>query len=129
MSDDNATRYATVEQVSAGFRELDSDETDRANALLAEAAVIIDSYAPDADAEMKQVVSCRMVRRAIGSGDDISIPLGATQGSMSALGYSQSWTIGGGTGAVGELYITKAEKMMLGLGEKIGASNPLERMC
>ena len=50
--------------------------------------------------------------------------MGATQGSMSALGYSQSWTIGSGT--VGELYLSKLEKKLLGTGDKIGSRSPAE---
>ena len=55
---------------------------------------------------------------------DENIPIGATQGSMSALGYSQSWTTGTGS-SVGELYLAKLDKKLLGVGNAIGASNPL----
>ena len=65
-----------------------------------------------------------MVMRAIGDGDGGGIPMGATQGSQSGLGYSESWTIG--SGSAGELYIGKLEKKLLGSDNKIGASNPLE---
>ena len=113
--------YATVAQVEAGFRSLTADEESVCAALLEEAAVIIDAYNADADIENKQVVSCRMVRRAIGAGD-ASVPVGATQGTMTAGPYSQSWTMTGGS--TGELYLGKMEKKLLGLGDKFGASNP-----
>jgi hypothetical protein len=94
--------------------------------LLDDAAVIIDAYNADAQADAKKLVSVRMVLRALGDGADAGIPLGATQGSMSALGYSQSWTIG--AGSAGELYIGKLEKKLLGCGDKIGSYSPVEEL-
>ncbi len=52
--------------------------------------------------------------------------MGATQGSQSALGYSQSWTISGG--ASGELYLSKLEKQLLGCGNKIGSYSPVQEL-
>lgn len=112
--------YATVEQVAAGFRPLTNEEQSVCEALLDEAAVIIDAYNSQASAEAKQVVSCRIVRRAIGVGD-ASVPMGATQGSMTAGPYSQSWTMS--NGSTGELYLGKLEKTLLG-GYRLGATNP-----
>ena len=115
--------YATIEQVEAGFRELDADEREVCSALLDEAAVMIDAAAKDAGEEVKRVVSCRMVRRVIGSTDTDLAPIGTTQGTVSAGGYSQTWTVGGTTG---ELYLSKTEKTLLGVGNRIGARSPLE---
>lgn len=115
--------YATVDDVMNGFRPLDSDEQAKAEALLDEAGIIIDAYNIDADIERKKLVSCRMVRRMIGDGD--IYPMGASQGSLSAGGYTQSWTIGSG-GASGELYLSKLEKKLLGYGSKIGSHSPVE---
>jgi hypothetical protein len=114
--------YATVEEVEAGFRELTADEKEKCSALLDEADVLIDAVAWSADGRAKKVVECRMVRRAIGDNSGSDTPLGATQGSISALGYSQSWTMG--TGSAGELYLSKTDKSLLGLSNKIGMSNP-----
>ena len=114
-------KYASVEQVEAGFRELTEAEQDKCEALLVEAAVMIDAIAKNASEEAKCVASCRMVRRALDSGT--GTPIGVTQGTVSALGYSQTWNVGTG-GATGELYIGKAERSLLGLSNKIGASNP-----
>nr|DAE67065.1 MAG TPA: hypothetical protein [Bacteriophage sp.]DAM22697.1 MAG TPA: hypothetical protein [Caudoviricetes sp.] len=120
--------YAEVQDVEAGFRALSKEEQTRCVALLSEAAVIIDHYNPDADADTKRVVSCRMVRRPLGDGEDgVSFPMGATQGTATALGYSQSWTMG--SGSSGELYLSKLEKKLLGVGSKIGARSPLEDLC
>ena len=112
--------YATVAQVAAGFRPLTTEEQSVCAALLDEAAIIIDAYNADASASAKQVVSCRMVRRAIGAGD-ASVPMGATQGSMTAGPYSQSWTMS--NGSTGELYLGKLERTLLG-GYRLGATNP-----
>lgn len=117
--------YATVEDVQERMtRHMTEEEQNVCETLLDDAAVIIDAYNKEADIAAKKLVSCRMVVRSIdtGAGD---IPLGATQGSMSALGYSQSWTISSG-GAVGEMYLGKLEKRMLGLGDRIGSKSPVE---
>ena len=122
--------YAEVKDVEGGFRELSKDEQTRCAALLVEAAVIIDSYNPGASADAKKLVSCRMVRRQLGesdSGGGVSFPVGSTQGTATALGYSQSWTMSGGSS--GELYLSKLEKKLLGVGSRIGARSPLEDLC
>ena len=122
--------YATAEDVAAGFRNLSDDEKDRCVSLLEEAAVIIDAYSAGADADRKKLVSCRMVRRVLGDGcgnDAPLYPLGSTQGSVSAMGYSQSWTMSGGSS--GELYLSKLEKKLLGVGSRVGARSPLEDLC
>ena len=92
-----ATTYATVADVQAGLtRTLSTAEQTVCQELLEEAAVIIDAYNADAEDDSKKVVSCRMVRRAIGDGGG-SIPMGATQASQSGLGYSESFTFGIGS--------------------------------
>lgn len=120
--------YATVEDVQARMtRTLTETEEDVAETLLDDAAVLIDSYNTTATDATKKVVSCRMVVRALGDGVDAGVPMGATQGSVSALGYAQSWTIGSG-GAFGDLYIGKVEKQMLGVGNNIGSYSPTEEL-
>lgn len=120
--------YATAYDVEEGFRALTSEEQTRAEVLLQEAAIIINAYNQSAITDVKRLVSCRMVRRQLGAGDggDIQFPMGSTQGSMSAMGYSQSWTMG--SGSVGELYLSKLDKKLLGVGNRIGAHSPLEGM-
>ena len=122
--------YAQLQDVEAGFRILSDEERSRCTALLSEAAIIIDNYNADADPECKLLVSCRMVRRQLGedgSGDAVTFPMGATQGTATALGYSQSWTMSGGSS--GELYLSKLEKKLLGVGSRLGARSPLEDLC
>lgn len=118
--------YATVAEVEAGFRDLSQDEEAICTALLDEAAIIIDSYNADATAANKKLVSCRMVRRSIGDSDTQSVPIGATTGSMSAMGYSQSWTLT--NGSAGQLYLEKLEKKLLGVGNKIGSYSPTQEL-
>ena len=116
--------YATTSDVQARLPwTMDTTQTNICAKLLEDAAVIIDAFAQSASADVKQVVSCRMVMRALGDGSTSGVPMGATQGSQSALGYSQSWTIS--NGANGELYLSKIEKRLLGLGNRIGVFNPL----
>lgn len=120
--------YATVQDVQSRMtRTLSADEQSVCSVMLDDVAVLIDSYNYGADPDAKKVVSCRMVIRAIGDGGDIGVPMGATQGSMSALGYSQSWTIGA-SGAVGELYLSKTDKKMLGAGNSIGSYSPVQEL-
>lgn len=123
-------RYATVEDVAEGFREIEasSDEAQKCEALLGEAAVMIDAYNEEASADAKKLVSCHIVRRMLGDGENsYSVPLGSTQGSIAAGGYSQSWTYGSSGGA-GEMYLTRADKKLLGVSDRIGAYSPLEAM-
>lgn len=122
-------RYATVEDVEAGFRTLEDSEKTLCNALLDEAGIVIDAYNKEAEEERKRLVSCRMVRRQLDAGpgaaqNAVAFPMGASQGSASALGYSQTWTMSGGS--VGELYLSKLEKKLLGVGDRIGTRSPLE---
>lgn len=118
--------YATVEDVQARItRDLTEDEQAVCSTLLDDVAVMIDGYNSGASADAKKIVSCRVVIRALG--DDSGVPTGATQGSMSGLGYSQSWTISSG-GSVGELYLGKTEKQILGYGNKIGSYSPTQEL-
>ena len=120
--------YATVADVqNRMMRTMSSAEQRVCEALLEDAAVIIDGFAQKASAANKKAVSCRMVQRALGDGAESGVPMGATQGSQSALGYSQSWTISGG--ASGELYLTKLEKQLLGIGNKIGSYSPVQALA
>lgn len=120
--------YATVEDVQARMtRELSEQEQAVATNLLDDAAVMIDVFNEKAVEANKKVVSCRMVIRALGDGDTVGVPVGATQGSMSGLGYSQSWTLT--NGSVGELYLSKSDKALLGGSDRIGSYSPVEELA
>ena len=117
--------YATVTDVQARMtRTLSSSEQNVCATLLDDAAVLIDAFRKTASDDAKKVVSCRIVIRAMGDGTDIA-PMGASQGSMSGLGYSQSWTMASG-GSVGELYLSKTDKQILGAGNLIGSYSPIQ---
>ena len=119
--------YATVSDVEARTTHTyTTDEESVISTLLDDAAVHIDAYNANATADAKKLVSCSMVLRAIGDGDDV-MPLGATQGSIAAGGYSQSWTMGNGGGS-GELYLSKEEKKLLGYGNSIGSYSPVQEL-
>lgn len=119
-------KYAELEDVELTYRKLRQEEWFPCSAYLEEAALLIDAYNPQADPDRKKLVTLRMVRRQLDANNSeaISYPTGATQGSASAFGYSQSWTVSGGS--VGELYLSKLEKRLLGVGNRIGCCNPLE---
>ena len=119
--------YAAIEDVKAKTtRSFSAEEETVLETLLEDAAVMIDAFAPDADSAAKKLVSCRMVLRSMGDDNANTFPLGTSQGSMAAMGYSQSFTVGSG-GSLGELYLSKQEKQMLGIiSNKIGSHSPVE---
>ena len=120
--------YATVQDVENRMtRTLTADEESVCATLLDDVAVLIDAYNEGASDGAKKIVSCRVVIRALGDGGDTGIPVGASQGSMSALGYSQSWTIGA-NGSVGEVYLGKTDKKLLGVGDSIGSYSPTQEL-
>ena len=117
--------YATIEDVTAGMmRDVSEDETRVLTQLLDEVAVLIDAYNSKASADAKKLVSVRVVRRQIGDGEGSGVPIGATQGTVSALGYSQTWTLS--SGSAGEAYLSKIDKALLGRDNAIGSRSPVE---
>lgn len=120
--------YADVMDVQDRMlRTMSAEEQTMCAVMLEDAAVIIDAYNAQAAADAKKIVSCRMVIRALGDGETSGVPLGASQGSMTALGYTQSWTMGSG-GAAGEMYLGRLEKKLLGAGNSIGSYSPVEEL-
>ena len=118
--------YATIADIKARTTDtIPVSEEAVITAQLEDAAVIIDAYNKDASLDAKKVVSCRMIIRTLNSVGDI--PMGATQGSMSGLGFSQSWTMG--SGATGELYLSKLDKQTLGGGNRIGSYSPVQELA
>lgn len=118
--------YATTTDVQARMtRTMTPSEQTMCATLLDDAAVIIDTFNSSAASDNKKIVSCRMVIRQLGDGES-DLPIGATQGSMSGLGYSQSWTVNGGS--TGEMYLSKLDKQLLGGGNKIGTYSPVQEL-
>lgn len=123
--------YATPADVEARLgRVFTPSETARCTVLLQDAGAMIDALAPNAAAGAKAVVSCRVVERVMADtgAQGAAVPMGATQGSMSALGYSQSWTVGSG-GSAGELYLSRMDRRLLGMGNKIGSYSPTQELA
>ena len=117
--------YATVQDVQARMsRTMSESERTICSTLLDDAAMIIDTFNDAAAVENKLIVSCRIVMRQLGDGETDGVPIGASQGTMSGLGYSQSWTMSGGS--TGEMYLSKLDKQLLGYGNKIGSYSPVE---
>ena len=120
--------YATVNDVKQRMlRELSNEELELCEKLLDDAAVIIDVFSSKAGEDAKKVVSCRMVIRVLGDGEESSLPIGVSQATQSALGYSQTVTYAS-SGAAGELYISKLEKQILRSGNKIGSYSPVQEL-
>lgn len=112
--------YATVDDLIARWRTLSDDESAVASVLLDDVAVLIDSYGEPSSADAAKAVSCSAVRRAMqASATDV---FGVSQASMTAGSYQQQWTYANPSG---DLYLTKQEKRMLGLGcGKLGFARP-----
>lgn len=117
--------YITIADIQKRItRQLSENEKAVCATLIDDAEMIIDAFNPSASLKTKMLVARRMVIRALGDGEVSGVPIGATQGTMSGLGYSQSWTISNGSN--GEIYLSKFEKQLLGMGNKIGSHSPLE---
>lgn len=113
------TCYATVDEYVARYGDV--DDVEHLEAVMEDASTLIacelrdsgvdpDSVEPDA---LSMV--CRSVAfRAMG-GD---APTGASQYSQSANGFSESFTL---SNPSGDLYLTKQERTMLGVGKQRAA--------
>jgi hypothetical protein len=108
--------YADVSDLEVRWRTLTDDEQARAEALLDDASAMLDAYVTvdatdEQQAALLKIVVCNMVQRSMStsSGD----AYGVSQQSITAVGFTQQYTYSNPTG---DLYITKAEKRMLGIG-------------
>jgi hypothetical protein len=119
--------YADVSDIEARWRALDADEAERAAVLLEDASAMlaarVDVDASDqAQAAALKMVACSMVIRVMGAGG-AGGAYGATSASMTGGPYSQTWTY---EAPVGDMYITKSERAMLGIGAmSIGSIRPM----
>lgn len=107
--------YAEVKDLVAGWRPLTPDEASRAATLLGRAAVEIDRVAPVPEGPTAQelqerlIVSCRMVQRAMAAGVGPAV----TQESQTRGPFSGQVTYANPTG---DVYLTKADRALLGVG-------------
>lgn len=116
--------FATVQDLESRWRELTEDEAERAEVLLDDAAVYLSALVVvDAEDEQQQealkIVSCNIVRRMMNVSDDL---YGVSDATMTADIYSQRYTFAGGGG---NMYITKPEKRMLGIGGTLTNIRPV----
>lgn len=126
--------FATVSDLEARWRPLSPDESNRAQALLDDAAAVIRAECADVDSRLVAVppailpeldpavplmVSCSMVKRAMLSGADVA---GVTSTQQTAGPFSQSLSFANPSG---DLYLTKAERRILGCGGQRAGSVPM----
>lgn len=110
--------YADVSDLEVRWRTLTTDEQERAEALLDDASAMLDAYVTVDETDEQQmkllkIVVCNMVERAMSTAADDGVDLyGVTQQSMTAVGFTRQFSYANPTG---DLYITKAEKQMLGI--------------
>lgn len=119
--------FATVAQYEARYGDADDPDAlaetlmDATRAIAAELDKASVGYASPGEGFADRLMqACRSAAyRAMGQGD---IPLGATQFSEGADGYTQSVSF---RNPYGEVYLSKAERRLLGLdGAKIGFASP-----
>lgn len=109
--------FATIEDLQARWSGIAGQGFDEeiAATLLDDASVMLTSLVDvdpedELQAEALKIVACKMVIRAMTS--MASDAYGVTQQSIHADIYTQSWTY---ANSQGDLYLTKAEKKMLGI--------------
>lgn len=102
--------YATVDDLQAGWRTLTADEQTRATTLIGRASTMLEALCDTTSksADILEIVVCSMVQRVM-----VAESAGVSAESMGAGGYSQSWTY---SNPSGDMYLTKNEKKMLGIG-------------
>lgn len=113
--------FAEVTDLEARWRPLTIAEQARATVLLEDASAMLRVEMPTIDArlaatpptldlQIPKIIVCKMVKRAMQAGDE-----GAGVGSLqqTAGPFSQSTTF---SNPMGDLYLTKAERKMLGAG-------------
>lgn len=119
--------YATVDDLAAGWRDLDAREAVVAEELLRRAAVQItlamrsagvEVYPSDElQAEALRMVSCSAVRRAMSVADDL---VGVSQYSETAGPYSVTGTL---ANTSADIWLTDSEREALGIGRYRGAAS------
>lgn len=107
--------FAEVSDLEARWHSLSQTEQQRAEVLLEDASAMLETLvdidvADSAQMKLLNIVCCNMVIRAMSATEVDSF--GASNMSMTAGPYTQSWTY---SNPSGDMYITKAEKRMLGI--------------
>lgn len=115
--------FATIADLEARWRTLSNDEETRATALLTDASSRIRVMAAQEGVELGtdddsvstlKSITCSMVIRAMLNGTDGTLaPIGSSEASWTAGPFTSSATFANPTG---DLYLTSAEKSLIGLG-------------
>ena len=114
--------YAEVSDIESRWHELSSEEQSRAEVLLEDASAYIDSQvdAGSVEPEKLKIVACNLVIRMMSNMD--SNASGATQASITAGPYTQSWTWPNQS----NFFLTKADRILLGIRKGyIGSIRPM----
>lgn len=112
--------FATYEDVEARWRTLTADEQTKATVLLEDAAnmllalVRVDESDGQQQAILKQV-SCTMVIRSMVASESTAFGVDKLQATMGPFSQQVSFT-----NPNGDLYLTKQEKRLLGIGHTNG---------
>lgn len=118
--------FAEVSDIEARWRELSTSEESRANVLIDDASAMLAGLvdvdvADTRQLELLKIVCCNMVIRAMSATESDSY--GASNMSMTAGPYTQSWTYSNPTG---DMYLTRQEKRLLGIASSvIGTIRPM----
>jgi hypothetical protein len=104
--------FAVYTDLEARWKTLSSAEQETATVLLEDASVIIRAEVPgadDLDPDLTKLVSCGMVKRAMIAADSEGI----SQDNRTAGPFSQQRSY---ANPMGNLYLTKQDKRLLGIG-------------
>lgn len=111
--------FATVDDLEARWRTLSSDERTRAGVLLDDASAMIRALCPDADdADVLKLVACAMVKRAMLAADAPGVK--TTQETAGPFSTSLTYS-----NPMGDLYLTAAEKRLIGCGRQVAFVVPM----
>ena len=122
MADEEGLALATVDDLEARWRPLEAAERSRADVTLLDASLMLRALmgarldpSDAAQAALLRAVACAATRRAL---EDASAREGtglppASQASMTAGSYQQSWTAANPNG---DVFFTRSEKRALGIG-------------
>lgn len=107
--------YATVSDIESRWRALSQDEKSRASVLIDDAsamltALVVINEGDTEQAQLLKQVCCSMVIRAMSATE--ADTFGASQMSMTAGPYTQSWNYANPSG---DMYLTRLEKRLLGI--------------
>lgn len=118
--------YATVADLEDRYGELSTEQADRAEVLLDDAATMIDltfgsEETDETRLDARKMVSCSMVNRALAASE--SDAYGVSNATYTMGPFSQSATFANPSG---DLYLTAGERRLLGAGGAlIGSIRPV----